>query len=798
MFFAGTGLIVVAIVLALATALAYALVTRGHVGLLRWARAGVFATLLAVGASAGLILALFLLQRYDIRYVYDYSSADLALRYRIAATWAGQPGSLVVWALAGLAAAPCLMRRTRHFEPYALALLMFLQAALLVFMLIRNPFLPTLDVGGMPVIPEDGRGLNPQLHNVWMVIHPPTLFTGYGLLGIPFVLALAGLWRRDYDGWVRLALPWTLAGWAVLGLALAMGGYWAYESLGWGGYWGWDPVENSSLVPWLTGAALVHGMVLQKAHGGLRRTNFMLAILTYGMVFYASFLTRSGVLSNFSVHSFAEAGLKEGMLGVMIGLMVLGAALLALRWRDVPVRPLSQSLLSRDAAFMLLILAFLVVGTVIALGTSMPWISSAREVGYSLQRVLGRAFDLSDGSSYGGKPLTDGRFSLTADFFERTTPPLGLVIVLLVSVGPLFGWRDTNRSKLLRTLLWPALAAITTTAAALLVGVGRPMAVAYVLLASFAVATNLLMIVRTLRSGWLRIGGYLAHVGAGLLFLGVVGSYAYASEELRMVIPQGQTQDGFGHTFSFWGYDESRTDGRHTLRLEVDRDTDPFVAQPEVYFDRQMSVWTRTPAIKRYLWRDLYISPEEYVPATDPNTAVLTPGAQGQIGPYSLRFDGFQIDDQLSTASAAEVGASVTITRSGVVRVVQPRIRLEPQKAPVPLPVELGGEKRLLLDNFVPGTGEVRFRVEGLSLPLEPARAVIRVSTKPAVALVWLGALLIALGCGLAAVRRRLEVMPLGARERRGVKGLGDLFGRPSPGARRAEPGQALPGAIYR
>ena len=782
MYWIGTGIILSAILLAVGSAGAFSLVTTGRTRFLRWGRAGVYATLLAAGAAAALVLALFLMQRYDIRYVYDYSSRDLELRYRIAAVWAGQPGSLIVWALAGLIAAPWLIKRTRHFEPYVLALLMFLQAALLVFMLIRNPFAPTLGAGGVPMLPEDGRGLNPQLHNVWMVIHPPTLFAGYGLLGVPFAFALAGLWRRDYDGWARLALPWTLAGWGVLGLALTMGGYWAYESLGWGGYWGWDPVENASLVPWLTGAALVHGLVLQRAHGGLRRTNFALAILTYGLVFYASFLTRSGVLSNFSVHSFTEAGLKHVMLGVLAGLLALGVLVMASRWRDIPVRPLSEALLSRDAAFMLLILAFLVMATVVAVGTSMPWISSAQALGYVLQRFLGRAFDLSDGSNYGFEPLTDGRFSLTADFFERTMPPLGLVVVLLVSVGPLFGWRDTHRAKLLRTLRWPLVGAVAVTAVALVLGVTRPMALGYVALAAFAVGTNLLMIVRTLRSGWLRIGGYLAHVGAGLLLLGVVGSYAYTSEDLRMVIPQGETQRAFGHTLTFWGYDNSRRDGRHGLRIEVDREGDPFVAQPEIYYNERMSAWTRTPAIKRSLWRDLYISPSEYLPAGDPNTAVLTPNQQTQIGPYTLRFDGLDVADHMQTESAAEVWATVTITQSDTVRVVQPRMRLEVRRL-IPLPVSLGDGKRLVLDNFVPGTQQVLLRVEGLNLPLQPARAVLEVSTKPAIALVWLGALLVVLGCGLAVVRRRLELGPARAGGRTAVGSWQPAGGRQQVGS---------------
>jgi cytochrome c-type biogenesis protein CcmF len=312
------------------------------------------------------------------------------------------------------------------------------------------------------------------------------------------------------------------------------------------------------------------------------------------------------------------------------------------------------------------------------------------------------------------------------------------------------------------------------------------MSLGYVCLASFAIGTNLLMIVRTLRSGWLRIGGYLAHVGVGLLLIGFVGSYAFASEELRMVIPQGETQHGFGHSFTFWGYDESRQDGHHGLRIEVDRDRDPFVAQPEVFYNARMGAWTRTPAIKRYLWRDLYVSPSEYLPANDPSTAMLTPNQQTQIGPYRLRFDGFDVQDHLATESAAEVAATVTITTTNGVRVVNPGIRLEVGRL-IPLPVDLGEGKRLVLDNFVPGTQQVLLRVDGLNLPIQPARAVIEVSTKPAIALVWVGALMMALGSALAAVRRRIELRPAHVPARRGLRSASEGW----LGRRRA----ALPGA---
>jgi cytochrome c-type biogenesis protein CcmF len=252
-----------------------------------------------------------------------------------------------------------------------------------------------------------------------------------------------------------------------------------------------------------------------------------------------------------------------------------------------------------------------------------------------------------------------------------------------------------------------------------------------------------------------------------------------------MVIPQGETQRAFGHTFSFWGYDDSRLDGRHGLRIEVDRESKPFVAQPEVYYNARMGAWTRTPAIKRSLWRDLYISPSEYLPANDPSTATLTPKEQVQVGPYTLRFDGFDVKDHLATESAAEVGATVTITDTTTTRVVQPGMRLEVGRL-IPLPVEIGDGKRLLLENFVPGTQQVLLRVEGLNLPTQPARAVIEVSTKPVIALVWAGALLMALGCGLAVVRRGLEIQPATAPARGRLRVSGDWLRRrraPLPGA---------------
>ncbi|GAC1552192.1 MAG: cytochrome c biogenesis protein CcsA [Herpetosiphon sp.] len=779
-YFIGPGLVIAAIAVAVSGAVLYSFVTRGKVSWLPYARACVWGAAGLVATSAVLLLLLFLAHRYDVRYVNDYSSEDLELRFRVAALWAGQPGSLVVWALVGLVVAPTLIRKSQLFEPYVLSLLLGLQAILLTFMLIRNPFAQTLGPNGVALNPVDGRGLNEQLHNMWMVIHPPTLFTSYGLLGVAFCFALAGLWRRDYDGWVRLALPWALSGWAVLGLALTMGGYWAYESLGWGGYWGWDPVENSSLIPWLTGTALIHALVLQKAHGGLRRTTVSLAILTYACVFYASFLTRSGVLANFSVHSFVEEGLKATMLVAMLSIIVVSMGLLVSRWRDVPQKPLSEAVLSRDSAFMLLIMAFVTLAVVIELGTSMPWISTIKGLGASLQRFFGPFFTLDDGTGLNptAKAFSDGRFSFTGDFFKRTAPPLAVILVLLMGSGPLFGWRETNGHKLLKNIRWPAIVALFVGAAAVAVGVRSALALVYVVLAVFAIGTNVLMVVRTLRSGWLRIGGYLAHIGMGLLLIGVVGSYAYSSDDLKMTVTEGTSQTAFGHSFTYWG-EEHLPNGKTALRFEVDKgQAGTFVARPELYFNPRMGATMQTPAIKRWIWQDLYISPAGSLQPDDPNTASLTKGQTGTIGPYQVHYQSLAVEHPAVDSPKASVAASVIITntRTGAVQTILPKIDVDTaQRSFVPVPVEIGDGNKMVLANFVPdpNNAQVMLRVMGLNLPLVPARAIIEVSIKPAISLVWTGTLLMFLGATVAWYRRRIELGAVQLGVRRQVRARG-------------------------
>lgn len=767
MYLFGTFLLMASLGMTLLATISYILVIRGQRVALSYARFGVYAALAGVLMSWTLLITVFLARRFDLDYVYNYSSNDLEFFFTIAASWAGQPGSFMIWLLWGSIASALLVHRTKHFEPYVLAIVMAIQAAIIGFVLVLNPFQPLIDPStGAALTPTDGRGLNPLLHNFWMIIHPPVLFVGYALTMIPFAFALAALWRRDYDTWVQRALPWTLAAWAFLGLALLLGGYWAYETLGWGGYWGWDPVENSSLVPWLILTALIHGMLIQRTHGGLRKTNLVLGIATYITVFYATFMTRSGVYANFSVHSFVAEGIFEGLVGFQIFLLAVAVISLLMRWNDIPARPLSDKFFSRDSFFVLAIITLVITALVVGIGTSMPVISAIPGVGHTLQEWMGRYFELDDGTLMNpqAQPFADGRFSLAPSFYQRTVPPLGVVAIILLIVGPLLGWRDANLSHLLRALRWPAVLAVAAAIVALTINVRDLLALAYVAGGAFAFGTNLLMVVRTLRGGWLRIGGYFAHIGFTVMAIGMVASSAYATPDTRLTLAPGESARLFGYEFIFNGY-QLDDQQRGVLDLTVSDGTNTFSAKPYLYFNQRMGATMQTPSIHSYLWHDLYISPAGYDPERDPSRPVLGVDQSVQMGPYTLTFRGFNIDRDAMMRGEAKVGAKIDVLYEGQTITVEPRVEVvtnpttnqgELQYIPVTLP----GGHTLYLRELDPTNRMVLLEGSGPGLddlPVVPAKAVIAVSVKPLVVLVWTGVILMVIGGAIALVRRYLE-----------------------------------------
>lgn len=630
----GTALLVTGFVAAVAGAMAAFLVIRGDRDALRWSRLAGYAHLAIAGLAALLLLGMILGQRYDVAYVYQYTSRDLNIFYRLSAFWAGQQGSFLLWLFLGAVFTVWQIRRARQFEPYVLFFLLLTQAGLSLFLLVESPFQP---LGRQPA---DGFGLNPLLQSPWMVAHPPVLFVGYAGLAVPFAYAMGGLWRRDYDDWVTHALPWHLIGWFFLGLGIYLGAYWAYETLGWGGYWGWDLVENSSLIPWLTGTALLHGLLIQRYRRRLRQGNLILAIVTFLLIIYASYLTRSGVLSEISTHSFVEGGLNAWMLGMLALMAAIGIGLLASRWTDIPHSPVfaesaaevrprlegdvagtvgqsARSLLSRDLTILLTMWTLLLLTAPIWVGTLVP--------------VITRLWGSSS--------------ALETSFYPRTTAPSLVLLLAVLAFCPLLGWRGSDWRRLARLLTWPAVAALVVIGVALVLGAHQPLALLFFFLGGFALATNVAMIVHTVRGGILRLGGYLAHVGLGLLVVGVIASSVYNVEGPSLILEAGRPQEALGYRFTFAGWQEV-PGAKPALRLQVERGRRRFTALPELYTNPQDGSLVATPHVERTLTHDVYIAAEGYEPAGGEEEITLGEGQGAEVGGYRMTLRALVASDE--------------------------------------------------------------------------------------------------------------------------------------------------------
>ncbi len=276
----------------------------------------------------------------------------MPLRYVFSAFWGGQEGTFLLWALFGGLLAVMLRFKARQYEAPVMFFYLGINLFLMLMLLKASPFIRH------DVTPADGNGLNPLLQDPWMTIHPPIMFFGFASLGICAAYAMAALVKEDWDSWVRRAVPWTTFGVMALGTGLLLGGYWAYSILGWGGFWGWDPVENSSLVPWLVAVALLHNQVIQIKQGIFRRSNVIIAMLPFVLVTYSTFLTRSGVLADFSVHSFTDLGINQFLVAFMVVFLGGGLALFVWKFKRIPTEKTEAPLFSREYVIFLGSLAF--------------------------------------------------------------------------------------------------------------------------------------------------------------------------------------------------------------------------------------------------------------------------------------------------------------------------------------------------------------------------------------------------------------------------------------------------------
>ena len=693
---------------------------------------------LLVGALA-LLWWLFLGHRFEYAYVAQYSSRDLSPALAFAASWAGQEGSILLWvtlaALLGLA----LMRQPGSLTRPALFFLGLLQSFLLLLLLVRTPFRLSIPA------PADGQGLNPLLEDPWMVVHPPVLFLGYAALAIPFALGLAALVRKDYREWNRMVWPWTLFGVVTLGAGIVLGGVWAYKVLGWGGYWGWDPVENASLVPWLVSIALLHGLLIQRTTGSLIRTNLVLASLGWVTVLAGTYLTRSGVLQNFSVHSFPDLGLNAPLKINLVLSLLLPAALLVPRWGTIDAGARRWASLSREAALWLGLVTVLMLAALVAIGTTAPVYTALA-----------------------GRPA-----SVQPEFYHSISVPLGIALALLMALAPALRWSRQQGLSWLETVIPGLVLGVAAAGAGLLAGMRAPAPIALLLTTGIMFGVNTLWMARLFRRGWAYGAGHLGHVGVAVMVLGMVLAATLGrSERVRLV--QGVPGQALDYQLTYQG-EQIDARGEHILAIELRSPRGSLEMHPRFAAMPRGDGVMRKPALGRR--GELYLAAIDTQAGggSSSEPVALEKGVETMRGAVGYTFKGFR----MSSHEDMQVFADIQVRRGDDLRVVSPGMSAGPQ-----------GTRPL--DAWVPDLGPLhvvridadRGRVAVL-LPgaTTPAAAVVELSTHPFVNLIWIGALLALIGSAMAGVRRAAERAPEPRRRSREPLSSGEPRPAALPGA---------------
>ncbi len=821
----GSLLLLVALVATVIAGVAYVQATRERADEAWWKRIGRQAWFTALGSSVvafGLLVYLFATHQYQYAYVYANSSNDLPTYFTLAATWAGQEGSFLLWIVyTGILGALLIRWGTRPapdrdgeirrtFEAPVLAVFALCQFFLLTmvagidfgaFSIGVSPFqtlaakfpeAPVLQQAGY--VPPDGNGLNDLLQNYWMTIHPPTLFTGFAAMTVPFAFAVAALWKRQYTQWVRPALPWTLYATLVLGVGIVMGGYWAYETLSFGGYWAWDPVENSSLVPWLFGIAAIHSMIVQKKSAAGHKSALLLSIAAFMFVVYSTFLTRSGILGDVSVHSFVDLGLYNQLL-LWIGTMgTVGFGLFAVRYKDLPVPRTPPATLSRESMIFTGALTLCLLGLVIIVGTSAP--------------ILGRIF-------------RDNPAGVAISFYNTWTLPLAVIVASLAGLGQLFWWKKMTVENVNRALLKPLALTVASVAAVLVLtpfvsmttpaaptvaaapasvveagigggveqfwtGYGQSLMLLLLLFAAFfSFYGNGAVLWRIARGNLRLAGGSITHVGFALMLLGIVSSTVFndplsdgqgadiRGDRDNFILQQGETRNVEGYTVRYDGK-HFNDRGRTVYTLDFTTPNGHDFQTANVVYHSTSEQWIQHPHVENFVDQDLYVA---IFPSAMMDGGGQNAGAPGELllrrgqtaplddGAYTVEFVRYDLEpdrtalgtpaDSLDLAVGAEL--RVTNTTTGEARTISPVYLI------------LTDRSQRYVQNTISDWGltfsftgmkveddAVQLVVEGAST-VPKDWVVVQAYRKPFISLLWLGTMVLAVGFLLSIVRRVQE-----------------------------------------
>jgi len=538
----GAGALAVALALAIYGSAAAAVGGRtGRASLVESAQHAALGVFTLVTGCLLLLAYAFLSFDFSVRYVATNTNLGTPFYYRLTAVWGALEGSIVLWAwmLCLYTLIVILRHRTsaREVYPWVLSVMLGVLAFFLLVMSVAAPVFQRLSP-----VPADGRGLNPLLEDSGMITHPVALYLGFTGFTVPFAFAIAALVTgRVGDAWITTTRRWTITAWYFLSLGLLIGGWWSYHVLGWGGYWAWDPVENAAFMPWLTGTAFLHSVMIQERRRMLRLWNLALVIMTFSLTLFGTFLTRSGVIA--SVHAFTQGSIGVFFLSFLALVLLLALGLLAWRWDSLGAQGELDSVVSRESAFLLNNVLLVAAAFTVFFGTVFPLLSEA---------------------------VRGVKVSVGAPFFNQVNVPLFLGLIFLMGVGPLIAWRRASLDNLSRNFLGPIAVGVAAAAVFRLLGVRSTIAVLTLALVVFVTATITVDLVRATRArlrigerfpgalgGLLlrhnrRYGGFAVHLGILVVALGVTGSQAW-SVQTETTLRRGEHTDLAGYRVRFDG-----------------------------------------------------------------------------------------------------------------------------------------------------------------------------------------------------------------------------------------------------
>jgi len=496
-----------------------------------WKVNGKISFYLHAAAVVGIVTCLFVIiynHYFEYHYAYSHSSRRLPTHYMISCFWEGQEGSFLLWMFWHAFLGVILISTNKYWESSIMSIISMVQfflASMILGVVIpgielkigSSPFILLRDAIDAPIfkqqpgfIPEDGTGLNPLLQNYWMVIHPPTLFLGFALTVIPFAYCIAGLWKKRYKEWIRPALPWALVGAAILGLGILMGGYWAYETLNFGGYWNWDPVENAVYVPWLFLIASIHVMITFKNSHTALKASVVLVITTFILILYSTFLTRSGILGNASVHSFTDLGLS-GQLLVYLLFFTIGSIIISvLRWKELPTSEKEASTYSREFWIFIGAISLCLMGFQVLVPTSIPVYNSIVESFGVVSNVAPPADQI--------------------EFYSKAQLWFAVVVAILSGTGQFFWWKKVNKQKMLNQLIVPIL--LTLLISSIFIAgadIGNPAYIVLLVTGVYTVVANGKILISLLKTSPKLSGGSITHIGVGMILIGILFSAGYSN-----------------------------------------------------------------------------------------------------------------------------------------------------------------------------------------------------------------------------------------------------------------------------